>query len=133
MFDGKRIEHTDEEWEKALSEKQYEVLRRASTEPPFTNEYFECTASGVYSCAACHLPLFSSKSKYPSDCGWPSFTNPLFRENVAYKEDFKLGIRRIEVLCPRCGSHLGHLFDDGPLPYKNRYCINSAALKLQKD
>jgi peptide-methionine (R)-S-oxide reductase len=132
MFDGKKIERSEDEWKRVLTKDEYEVLRKCGTEPAFNNEYFDCKEDGVYECAACHLPLFSSKDKYDSGSGWPSFTQPIKRENAEYKEDTKLMRPRIEVLCPRCGSHLGHVFDDGPLPTGQRYCMNSRSLSLKK-
>jgi peptide-methionine (R)-S-oxide reductase len=131
MFDGKKIERSDAEWKRILSKEEYEVLRRGGTEPAFSNEYFDCKKEGVYECAACHLPLFSSGDKYDSGTGWPSFTRPIMRENVGYKEDSKLSQQRVEVFCPRCGSHLGHVFEDGPLPTGLRYCMNSRSLNLK--
>jgi peptide-methionine (R)-S-oxide reductase len=132
MFDGKMIERSDEEWKRTLTKEQYEVLRKGCTEPAFNNEYFDCKKEGVYECAACHLPLFASHDKYDSGTGWPSFTQPIAQENIARTEDRKLPYKRIKVTCPRCGSHLGHVFDDGPQPCGLRYCMNSASLHLKK-
>ena len=131
MFDGKRIEKSDEDWKHILTDKQYEVLRKGGTDAPFHNEYFDCKKEGVYECAACHLPLFTSQDKYDSGTGWPSFTQPVTQENIKCTVDRKLLYKRVEVVCPRCGSHLGHVFDDGPQPTGLRYCMNSTSLHLK--
>lgn len=122
---------TEEEWRAQLTAQQYEVLRRGGTEPPFTGEYAFSKADGTYRCAACGHQLFSSEAKFESGTGWPSFTEPAIAENVALLSDESHGMIRTEVRCRNCDSHLGHVFDDGPGPGDQRYCINSAELDLQ--
>lgn len=129
-FNGKKITLTEDEWKKRLTAEQFKVLRKGGTEPAFANAYYKNKELGIYDCAGCSLPLFSSKAKYDSGTGWPSFWEPLCQENVSYREDRHLFSLRIEVLCSRCGGHLGHVFDDGPPPTGKRYCMNSAALKF---
>jgi len=126
------VQKTDAEWRKQLSPEQYEVLREAATERPFTGALLENKNTGMYTCGACGAELFASDAKYDSGCGWPSFTHPDTHENVRLLEDGTHGMRRTEVRCKQCDSHLGHVFDDGPGPEGTRYCINSLALGFQK-
>ena len=131
-FDGKQITKTDAEWKKELGPKAYKVLRQADTEYPYTGEYWDNHEAGTYYCRACHLKVFTSDTKFESGTGWPSFYQVANKKNVIEKEDRSLGDVRTEVLCARCKSHLGHVFDDGPKPTGLRYCMNSLALKFEK-
>jgi peptide-methionine (R)-S-oxide reductase len=123
---------SDTEWRTRLSPEQYEVCRCSATEPPFANEYWDCHDAGSYCCAACGAELFDSETKFDSGTGWPSFSAPVADGAVAEREDDSLGVRRTEVVCAGCESHLGHIFLDGPQPTGLRFCINSAALSLKR-
>lgn len=127
------IEKTEDEWREQLTPTEYRVLREAGTEPAFRGEYTDTTTEGVYSCRACGAELFRSDTKFESHCGWPSFYEPSRSAAVELLEDRTLGMRRTEVRCRRCGSHLGHVFDDAPqTPTGDRYCINSISVRLQE-
>jgi peptide-methionine (R)-S-oxide reductase len=126
------ITKSDEQWRQELTPAQYRVLRQAGTEAAFTGEYFDCHDDGVYRCAACGAELFASDAKFDSGTGWPSFTEPAVAAAVDLHRDFSHGMVRTEVRCRTCGSHLGHVFDDGPRPTGKRFCINSCALELDR-
>ena len=128
-----KIEKTEEEWRQTLTPEQYHVLREKGTERPFTGEYADAHDPGMYRCAGCGNPLFDADTKYESGSGWPSFYEPVAKEAVETETDRKFGMARTEVLCAKCGGHLGHVFPDGPEPTGLRYCMNSAALKLEKE
>ena len=128
----RKVQFSEEEWRKRLTPEQFHVLREKGTERAFTGALVNNHADGMYHCAACNAPLFKSETKFESGSGWPSFFEPVSRDAVDLHEDNSHGMRRIEVTCATCGSHLGHLFPDGPKPTGQRYCINSASLGFQK-
>jgi peptide-methionine (R)-S-oxide reductase len=128
--DWKKV--SEAEWRKRLTPEQYHVTRQKGTERPFTGKYWKTKTEGTYRCVGCGLELFSSEAKFDAHCGWPSFYKPVDKDAVETAPDFSHFMRRTEVLCPRCGAHLGHVFPDGPKPTGLRYCINSASLKLDE-
>jgi len=125
------VQKTDAQWREELTPEQYQVLRKAGTERAFTGKYWNNHEDGIYRCAGCGAELFGSDTKFESGSGWPSFTEPKVAEAVTLKRDVSHGMIRTEVQCARCGGHLGHVFDDGPGPNGQRYCINSASLDLK--
>ena len=122
------IVKSEQEWKAELGPERYHILREAGTEAPFSGSLLQMNDDGTYLCGACDAPLFRSDAKFDSHCGWPSFTRPEQQENVRLLDDYSHGMRRIEVRCKRCDSHLGHVFDDGPSPEGTRFCINSRSL-----
>ena len=128
-----RLEMTDEQWRSRLTAQQYHVTRQKGTEPAFTGRYWNTRTPGVYRCVCCGQPLYSSKAKFDSGTGWPSFRAPIADEAVTTRIDRSGGMVRVELVCSRCDAHLGHRFDDGPAPTGQRHCINSAALELIED
>ena len=127
-----KINKTEEEWRSELSDEQYHILREKGTERPWTGALLENKEKGIYECAACGNALYSSETKYDSGSGWPSFYDPVSANAVDFEKDKSFGMVRTEVKCAKCGSHLGHIFPDGPQPSGQRYCMNSASLKFKK-
>ena len=129
--DTREVTKTEHEWQDELSPEQYQVLRQAGTEPAFAGKYWDCHDDGVYRCAACGAELFDATTKFESGTGWPSFTEPMVADAVETHTDRSHGMVRTEVVCKRCGGHLGHVFDDGPGADGQRYCMNSCSLDLR--
>ena len=127
----KKMPKTEAEWKKKLTPEQYHILREKGTELPFTGKYDIEKRKGMYYCAACGNKLFSSDTKYEAHCGWPSFYDAVDKKNIKLIDDYSFGMHRIEVQCAKCGGHLGHLFNDGPRPTGQRFCINSASLEFK--
>ena len=129
----KKIFKSDEEWRQILSNDQYNICRQKGTEPAFSGTYWDAKETGIYQCVCCNNDLFDSSTKFNSGTGWPSFYQAIDEQQVATKEDNSLFMKRTEVLCNKCDAHLGHVFPDGPQPTGQRFCINSASLKLKND
>ena len=132
MSSDETVSKTDEEWQKILTPEQYRICRKKDTERPFTGKYNDCKENGMYKCSCCGNELFDSNSKFESGTGWPSFFMPINDENIKCESDADYGMIRTEVMCKKCGAHLGHVFDDGPQPTNLRFCINSVSLNLDK-
>lgn len=124
---------SDEEWKRILSDEEYRVMRKKGTERPFSGQYDQHFEKGVYSCRACNAPLFTSEHKFDAGCGWPSFDKDIVEGAITTHRDLSLGMVRTEICCAKCGSHLGHVFDDGPTPTGLRYCVNSVSLSFEDD
>jgi peptide-methionine (R)-S-oxide reductase len=124
---------TDEDWKSKLTPEQYEICRNKGTEMPFSGKYYYVKDKGIYKCVCCGNELFKSDIKFDSGTGWPSFYEPINQGNVEYQTDYSYGMKRVEIVCKKCGAHLGHVFDDGPFPTNKRYCINSVSLRLVKE
>ncbi len=128
---SKNVEKSEKDWKKSLTKEQYHVLREKGTEPPFRGKYWNNKEKGIYYCAGCRAPLFNSETKFESGTGWPSFYESIDPKNIESKKDISHGMIRTEVLCSKCGGHLGHIFEDGPKPTGLRYCINSISLDFK--
>jgi peptide-methionine (R)-S-oxide reductase len=127
-----KVKKTDEEWRSQLTPAQYAVCRQKATERPFTGEYYFKNEEGTYKCVCCGADLFTSTTKFDAGCGWPSFWEPINKENIQEEADYSHGMERVEVMCSSCGAHLGHVFEDGPNPTGLRYCINSVSLTMDE-
>jgi methionine-R-sulfoxide reductase len=130
VMETDKVVKTEEEWKKILTPEQYNILRQKGTEAPFSGKYDQTFEKGTYTCAACGYELFTSDQKFDSHCGWPSFDNEIAGDRVKKVKDFSHGMIRTEILCARCGGHLGHIFDDGPTATGNRYCVNSVSINF---
>ena len=128
-----KIRKSNEEWKKILTPEQYHITREKGTERPFSGKYYLLDENGIYNCISCGNPLFRSENKFDAGCGWPSYTEPVSESSVIYEEDRNHGMIRTEVRCAKCDAHLGHVFDDGPEPMGQRYCINSVAIDFKKE